>query len=195
MNNKTSNSKSAQLGPTPNTDGVPVGPAPEPVTQLRFKLHGVRALVAHALACKEHNPTFDQLFNPLIAKAGVVMVVDEPLLPKDVDKSKVPASLAWVKGEGSYLMSNGIPGLLKDPKDPNSSDQVVYAEGFGPDADNDHVQRALGGDDFLVCLELNDDLVRSIRECKDGALVLMVTASSIDVFVEMAPKASLKQKH
>jgi Protein of unknown function (DUF3085) len=194
MSNKKPHPKSAQLGPTPNTAGVPVGPAPEPATELRFNIEEVRALVEYSLNCKQHSPTFGQLFDPAIAKEGVVLKEDQYLQKDQVDKSKVPAALSWVKDEGSYLMSNGIPRLLKDPKDPNSMAQVVYAKGFGPDADHDHVRHALGGDDFVECLKLNDDLVRSIRECKDGALVLMVTASSIDVFVEMAPKASLKQK-
>lgn len=63
----------------------------------------------------------------------------------------IERSVFWVKDHGTYLMSGGNPGLLKDPAAGNSRQLVVYAEGHNPDTgdyDYDFTRQVCGGDDF-----------------------------------------------
>ncbi|WP_020525184.1 DUF3085 domain-containing protein [Catelliglobosispora koreensis] len=102
--------------------------------RLYFPLTEVLTLAEHAAAAPEHSPSFTQ---------------HEDGKPGD-------PSLVWVKDDGTYLMTNGIPGLLHDPANPESN-VVVYAEGWGTGTGPDLNQiDDIGGDDFVEHIPLDE---------------------------------------
>jgi hypothetical protein len=136
------------------------------VTRLRFAAAPVSELIAHALAAPEHSKGYGD------------------------NGPGVPA-LVFVKDEGIYLMSSGIPGIDCDgrpiPKATprghvHKQNKVVYADGFGEEASHEAMRAAVGGDDFAEYLpvdqRLADDLKRAV------ALVLDVTPRSVSVIVD-----------
>ncbi|MCP2323637.1 hypothetical protein HDA40_002144 [Hamadaea flava] len=94
---------------------------------LRFPLYEVLKLAEHAVTAPEHAPSY----NPDLAA--------QPPRPR----------LMWVKDDGTYMMSSGIPGPLHDPANPESN-VVVYADGYGPGSRQDlgHIEE-IGRDDFI----------------------------------------------
>ncbi|WP_331730908.1 DUF3085 domain-containing protein [Streptomyces sp. NBC_01174] len=88
-----------------------------PAARLFFPLADVVAAAEHAVASPAHRLAYG-------------------------DTSPYPA-LWWVKDDGTYLMSNGIPAEGAKPDDDPS--RQVHAEGWGPGTD---ARAMLGGDDF-----------------------------------------------
>ncbi|MBF6339818.1 DUF3085 domain-containing protein [Nocardia abscessus] len=74
--------------------------------------------------------------------------------PYDDPGPAVP-SLIWVKDEGIYLMSNGIPRQPGHPGSPAGMARVVYALGHGPETHWHHGEPL--GDDFSEYLDLTED--------------------------------------
>lgn len=104
--------------------------------RLYFPLADVLTLAEHAAAAPEHAPSYAQI------EQG------QPGTP----------SLVWVKDDGTYLMTSGIPGLLRLPDRPESN-IVVYAEGWGPGTGRELSRiDAIAGDDFMEHLDLAQPL-------------------------------------
>lgn len=112
------------------------------MTALRFPLKDVARLLAHTDSCEAHDTLYGDYTGP---------------------------GLLWVKDEGTYIMSNGLPRLP-------IGENVVYAEGYGPDAEWEDVQDACGGDDFAEFLgaEINEMIRASLHlaSYRDGWLVI-----------------------
>lgn len=87
------------------------------------------------------------------------------------ESSSSPA-LWWVKDQGTYLMSNGLP----QPK-PN----VTYAEGYGPDCDYMALRETCGGDDFVEVLP--DEILETLltMEGREGIFQILVCESYFDI--------------
>ncbi|MFJ6776844.1 DUF3085 domain-containing protein [Kitasatospora sp. NPDC091257] len=60
------------------------------------------------------------------------------------------ACLIWVKDDGTYIMSNGLPHL--------PGKDVVHADGWGPGTENELRDTPVGGDDFAEYFPLNEPL-------------------------------------
>lgn len=125
------------------------------MTALRFDLKQVARLLAHAKTSTEHRTIYDEVTG---------------------------AGLWWIKDEGTYIMSNGLPALTEN--------HVVYAEGFDADCDWDLLRDACGGDDFAEFL--GDDVCEMIARCDgaDGHLIIKPTANMF--IVEVKVKAGAK---
>jgi hypothetical protein len=80
--------------------------------------------------------------------------------------------LFFVHDQGVYLMSNGVPGLMR-PDNPTHH-QVVYAAGMSPNDDDwwETCRRAVGGDDFAELIPLEGILPAVV----DGATTLIIRA-------------------
>lgn len=97
------------------------------MNELRFPASAVVELLDHTEAATEHRGIYGDTPTP---------------------------ALLWAKDEGTYLLSSGLPEM---PAPGNPARQnVVYAEGLGPDADWSLVQEVCGGDDFVEALRLDD---------------------------------------
>ncbi|MEV0297120.1 hypothetical protein [Nocardia sp. NPDC050710] len=131
---------------------------------LWFPLAEVLPIAEHAIAAAEHSrPPYDE-------------PTDAPPVP----------SLIWVKDEGTYFRSNGIPAQL----DPHREGHVVVSYALGWRESHIGLEdTAAGGDDFAEYLELTapDDtgetLINLIREftTQQGWLILTVEASTYTV--------------
>ena len=121
------------------------------MAKMVFNGEDVRVLYEHAKAAVEHRVTFEMLCNPAYLKQGVTLKKGEYAKDEQIDKSKIPPSMVFVKDQGVYLMSSGIPGLPGE----GSLNRVVYAKGLGKDADYDDIAHAAGGDDFAESLPLS----------------------------------------
>jgi hypothetical protein len=115
-------------------------------TDLYFDLAETLRLAEHAIAAPENNPSYSE----------------------HLDGLACPGALEWVADWGTYLMSGGNPGLHTDPTDPNSSNVVVYAHGWGPDSDRRALAATgIGGDDFAEHLHLHETCEGSDRSLID----------------------------
>ncbi|MEU3639931.1 DUF3085 domain-containing protein [Streptomyces albogriseolus] len=63
--------------------------------------------------------------------------------------------LWWIKGDGTYLMSNGIDNTPNTRDADGTWPHIVYADDWGPDTDPSTV---LGGDDLHETLDLTQPL-------------------------------------
>lgn len=140
------------------------------MAKLIFDMEEVRALIEHALSCKEHTPGA-HILDPGILRDGATLSPDQHGFPKteQIDFAKVPAHLQLVKDSGVYLMSSGRPHL--PGKDTHN--HVVYAKGYGPDADYETVSR-VSGDDFVESI----DLAFAHKALLSGATSLVVDLSA-----------------
>lgn len=101
------------------------------MANLRFNVDELRPLIAHSEAATKHRMAYGQ--------------------------HKQEPGLMLVKDSGIYLMSTGLPGLLRADSTPeNTHNVVVYALGFKPDDEDsyDKCRDAVGGDDFSEVLPL-----------------------------------------
>lgn len=107
--------------------------------ELKFNATAVKLLCEHALAAKEWRGTYEDATGPALHLAG---------------------------DHGVYLMSNGLPGLMKPAKNGDAPGNiVVYAEGINPDVDEDwwETKRAVfGGDDGVEELAWCEKILRSL---------------------------------
>ncbi|MFK3983083.1 hypothetical protein ACI2K4_22235 [Micromonospora sp. NPDC050397] len=134
---------------------------------LLFPLDEALVLAEHALAAPDHVRSLTR---------------EEEGLPA------VPA-LLWVKDDGTYLMSNGIPGLPADPTRPDAGHRIVYADGWGSGTRQElgHTDE-IGGDDFVEHLELTQrfsdrlliDLLRAAARQRRPWLALVL--DDLDTF-------------
>lgn len=129
----------------------------EPETVLQFPLADVIELVAHALSCTEHIESYSQ------REAG------EPGTP----------ALEWVKDDGTYLMSNGVPCLEGRDGEIN---RVVYAEGWGSGTRHAVSRTEVGGDDFVEAIEVSEELLLRLRQARTAGLGWFYVRTSKDRF-------------
>lgn len=116
---------------------------------LKFPIAGVRKLIDHATSATEWSKPF-----------------------YDEDGTPEPC-LLFVKDDGIYLMSNGIPQI------PVADDHshVVYAKGYDPHKNGDvwdKCRDAVGGDDFVEYLELQPNLT----PIPEGAVAFVIKVSA-----------------
>lgn len=118
-----------------------------------FQIKDVLPLLDHTEAAKKHRPLYGG------------------------DDTAVPG-LWLVHDAGVYLMSNGDPGLMKDPSDPKSMHQVVYAMGFGPET-------YLGGDDFGELLKADWvwTVIKRARAKNISTFSVLLTDAAIELRV------------
>ena len=93
-------------------------------------------------------------------------------------------SLYFVKDQGAYLMSAGVPGLL-DPSAPAFATRqlVQYAEGHDPDSaayDYDHTRLVCGGDDFAEPL----DVEFFVKASASGAKTITIRLTDDQISLE-----------
>lgn len=130
---------------------------------LYFDLAATLRLAEHAAAAHDNVPSFSE------SEAG--------------QKRGVPA-LQWVADWGTYLISNGMPGLPGE----NASQRnfVVFADGWG--ADSNRYELAVSGvghDDFVEHLPLHDGtpslltLLRCAHERGFAWFVLKVNTETV----------------
>ena len=91
-------------------------------------------------------------------------------------KGKAPPSLWLVKDEGIYLMSNGKPAMP-------AGHNVVYADGYGKNADYDAVREAAGGDDFVEGLPIDEAIHPDNIPADAKWLVVELTEETITLVV------------
>ncbi|VFA96347.1 DUF3085 domain-containing protein [Nocardia cyriacigeorgica] len=137
--------------------------------ELWFPISEVRELAEHAMTATRHQPSFTQ------ADAG------RPAAP----------SLKWVKDDGTYLLSNGRPRLIADPERPDGPSKACYARGWGPGTGPDLASTAVGGDDFVEHLPLDEpvwidtrttliDMIRGVDPAT-GWMIITAKTSAFDI--------------
>jgi hypothetical protein len=138
----------------------------ENATQLIFSIKAVRALVRHAQSASEHSAGYG--------------------------KDPVPA-LMLVKDEGIYLMSSGVP-VARPPL--RESNGPVYARGYDPKKNSDvweASRAAVGGDDFVEVVPLDDALVAMIDAKEAEAFVVFVGPTTFEVGTIRSPRRSAER--
>ena len=116
-------------------------------TILKFAVNETfKKIIAHSKAAVKHEPNFEQRCDRQYVKDGVRGNKDY-YDDSELDYTKIPAGFWLVKDEGVYIMSNGTPRM--------TGENVVYAEGYGKDAEYVIVHEAVGGDDFCIFLPLS----------------------------------------
>lgn len=118
---------------------------------LKFKRSEVAKIVEHSLANPEYAPSLTHLYEKKYWKPGVKPNEIGFVSADNVDTSKIEPHIHLVKDSGIYLMAATKETL----KGEATLHFVVYAEGFGEDADWDDVRAAAGGDDFAENLPLS----------------------------------------
>ena len=130
--------------------------------QLTFERSEVERLWNHTLQCTEWHLPYKGAGN-------------------DPNTKPEPA-LHWIKDQGTYLMSNGTPGL-------EIGCNASYATGLGADADWQTVRDICGGDDF--CETIPGDAVRAwlqlAEQNNSTKLVLQFDDTSISLTVPKHP--------
>ncbi|WP_433204699.1 DUF3085 domain-containing protein [Nocardia sp. CA-107356] len=129
------------------------------VVRLCFPLSKVIDLAEHAMAATEHSRS-----------------------PYDDPRPAVP-SLIWVKDDGIYLMSNGIP---RQPGSPENTARIVYAHGH--ESGTHWCYGEPLGDDFVEYIDLTQatdagaliDLIRSYAAL-DAWLVFTVSTGTFEM--------------
>jgi hypothetical protein len=130
----------------------------EPETVLQFTLADVMELVVHSLSCTDHIASFSQ------TEAG------EPGAP----------ALEWVKDDGTYLMSNGVPCL--EGRD-GEANRVVYAKGWGSGTRSELGHTEVGGDDFVEYIGVSEEVLLRLRQA---------SAAGLEWFCVLASESSFK---
>ncbi|MFF0532837.1 hypothetical protein ACFYT3_31240 [Nocardia amikacinitolerans] len=135
--------------------------------QLWFRLADVLDLAEHAMAATAHSlPPFEE------------SAVGSP-------------SLIWVKDDGIYLVSNGLPRQTPTDTDhPESSVHVVYAHGHGHGTHWHHGPPL--GDDFIEFLPLTASFAEDgtsfidVLRAEPTAAWLVITVSPNTFYLELA---------
>lgn len=114
---------------------------------LYFDLPAVLRLAEHASAAPDHLLSFSE---------------------REAGQTRGVPALEWVADQGTYLMSNGQPGL-REQHAPRQN-VVVFADGWGPDSDRYELGATeVGHDDFVEHFPLADT---------DPTLVALLRAAS-----------------
>lgn len=160
---------------------------------LTFNVGQVRRLLGHAKAATEHQPSYEDLFEPSFHLGGKVKK-DKNGWPdsENIDRTKVPAGLMLVADNGVYLMSNGTPSLLVEEGKPNNV--VAYARESDPTSSDggddwyDAKRRIMGGDDCVITMEsrMFEPVLAVLPD--DGKLEMRVTSRDIRVVMPKTPK-------
>ncbi len=140
------------------------------MAKITFDLEELRPLIEHAMSCKEHVPTYGMLDDPNILKDGEVVLKGGFARHDQIDFTKIAPHLQLVKDEGIYIMSSGRPNLPGQ----DAPNKVVYAKGYGPDADYYKVH-AVSGDDFVESLDLIP--IRAALDAQAKSMVVQLTSS------------------
>jgi len=136
-----------------------------------FRVKDVLRLLEHSEQAPLQRVLMEDLINPEVWKAGLASAPAGDLAgDKDIDLSKLPKRLIFVKDEGAYLMSGGLPALAGKGH-PN---HVLYAVGYGPDDDHDRLRDDFGGDDFADGIETADVRVILAKSPKATRFVISV---------------------
>lgn len=136
-----------------------------------FKVKDVVRLLEHSEQAPLQRVLMEDLVNPEVWKDGLESAPAEDLAKdEDVDLSKLPKRLIFVKDDGAYLMSGGLPAL-PGKGHPN---HVLYAVGYGPDDDHDRLRDDFGGDDFAEGIETADVRVILSKSPKATRFVISV---------------------
>lgn len=103
--------------------------------RIHFDLTLVQKLFDHSKAATARGATYDQLYEGKFRKDGKDFKPkkgDEKAYPEseDIDETKITAGLWLVGDQGIYLMSNGKPGMLVEPKaTPADTDETKIERG------------------------------------------------------------------
>jgi hypothetical protein len=140
------------------------------MTILKFPVNEIfKKIIIHSKARSvEHMPSFEERCDRQFVKDGVP--VKDYYDDADLDLKKIPAGFWLVKDQGIYIMSNGIPRM---PQGKN----VVYAKGYGKDAEYQDIHEAVGGDDFVQALPIS----WMIRNVYKKEMILKFTKDSISL--------------
>jgi hypothetical protein len=77
-----------------------------------FRVKDVVRLLEHSEQAPLQRVLMEDLINPAVWKAGLASApAGELASSEDIDLSKLPKRLIFVKDEGAYLMSGGLPAL------------------------------------------------------------------------------------
>lgn len=127
------------------------------MSRLFFKNRGLRRAVKHACKADDHQMPYGY----------------------DTHDGQGRVGLLLVKDDGIYVMSNGVPHD-KVGKGPRC--HVVYANGYDPRRGDvwDKCRAAVGGDDFVEFIELEDKLLNAILD-DDADLVIQVFDNEFSV--------------
>lgn len=159
------------------------------MARLLFDGAGVAALIAETLNHPTHYMTMDQRLQAWATRTGKSPEIgrmrsedfDDATAPTPGEERDAAAGLWLVKDQGIYLLSNAV-GRQAPP---------VYAVGYGPDADWDHVREAAGGDDFVEYLPIDMPSLRAIDATQE--LVIDLTPTQMRWEVRARPKSSRKR--
>lgn len=119
----------------------------------RFNASKVLELIEHSESAPSQHVIWDDLFTPALWRDDATCNEHGYVDEDGVDPNKIAPRLLWVKDDGVYLMSAGLPLLELDPAHPDGN-YAVYAKDFGPDV---HI----GGDDVSIpiqCLSFREAL-------------------------------------
>ncbi|MBF6173604.1 hypothetical protein [Nocardia blacklockiae] len=139
---------------------------------LWFRAPEVLEITEHAMAALQHRPSL-------------------------VDPHAQTPSLVWVKDDGTYLTSSGLPRQLADPPNPDGWAKVAFAIGWGQGTGPELGDTPVGGDDFAEYIDLTEPmpggttLFDAIRECAaiNGWLVVTARPGQFDISLyPTAPK-------
>ena len=119
---------------------------------LVFDMNRVRKIYAHATMCTKRKISF--------AQRADIYGRDKIFEPQPDEEDRAPASVWFVKDEGLYLMSPGVPYQPSDIK-PAPHRYTCYAQGFDPSNENttewyDRMVSVAGGDDFVEAIPVED---------------------------------------
>ena len=151
---------------------------------LTFPVADVQTLIGHAKAAPEQRLSFSDLFDKSLLKPGVKIARGEWAREEDIDKTKVPPSLLFVKDQGAYLMSAGVPALRVECSE---SSVVTYARGMHPQKDSDWWDMAsaiCGGDDFAERLPVA--MFESALAARPAAKTIRIRLSNTKIAVSAA---------
>lgn len=152
---------------------------------LRFPWSDVIKQLEHTESAPCQSPFFEHLYDPAFWKPGVKPGEGGYVSSADVDPSKLKPALAWVKDRGSYVMSMGTPPMLAE--EGNAQRVVVYADGFGPDADYDELRATCGGDDFaeqLSAADIREMARKHGKEPKHLCVRMLADFERFEIWVE-----------
>ncbi|MEY2117307.1 DUF3085 domain-containing protein [Rhodanobacter sp. FW106-PBR-R2A-1-13] len=129
------------------------------MAMLYFSIAELLPILDHAEAAPAQSITFEQLFDKKLWKPGTTSKTGY-CREEDIDQSKVPKGVLFVKDEGCYLMSGGAPRQRVKPDEDRCV--VTYADGCDPVKNDDCWERTrelCGGDDFGMAIPVQ--LIRS----------------------------------